>query len=1020
MTKKLSTLTLFIFAISIPLFPFGTSAQTRDLGLIKGHVADAQGKAVPGADVKLEDKSTKFERDTKTSSDGEYSFGGLPLGGHYVLTITAANFAPATQTDIELRADIAATLDFTMNVAGTSAQITVYGTTTALNVDSNEVSDRLDLTKIENTPILFNKLSYLVLLDSSVKPSFTTGDLFQDELLFVVNGEGRRQTTFSIDNTTADDSWGRQDAFTALPFAAVQEFTVITNAASAEYGRTAGAALNIVTKSGTDKYHGDFNFMGRPDGSQATIKQAPPTPQRAVNSEEQESGAFGGPLFSTKTQFFVAGEYSHQNRDAVITSPLDNAIFPGNYKQGLFFGRIDHQLTSKNHVTIRANFDRFSDTNPQDVVSGISLPTTDRVFTKDTYATAATDTHTFSSNLINEARFQWQVATPITQFVPQFPGPQLSQSGIFTNGDSRFAFLINHQYEEADTLTWVHGHHVIRAGADLVEASSGGFGQEFGSGFLDGQFTVNPALCIQLTTTSSLPNDTQCNTAGNTPIAIPNITVADVTKYTQTFGNQQYNIKEVIWGFFAQDSWNVRPGLTLNLGARYEGQTFTNDNNNIAPRVGFAWQVPHLRGTVLRAGYGIYYSEIRTDEGAGYLEGGPTGLFTFSAAPGQCGFPTSITPFASIAALLASPSCTSAGVTMVPERTITINEGSSASLAPFLNTSLLRFYPNSLLNPYTQQWTLGLEHEIAKGWIFSLDYLGSHTVKLDRNVDLNSPTSCTYTSNPLNVTQAGGNCVLIAPTTTTAGGIRSTAVANATRPVQPTAPCTTTSPTFIAAIANCFNNYAAIDAIVNDGSATYNGVQAKLSKRFSHHYSMLLTYTYSHAIDNVEPDAANQSADDFNQLGQQEKASSLLDQRNRAALSGWYDFPKGFRFGATATLASGFPYNVLTGVDNNGDGVTADRPFLNGVLTPRNSGQGSPLYDVDSSLQKAFNIGEKLHINLRAEAFNLFNHGNFYTRSATFGNTATPVAAFGTLTGISGISQVGPSRMMQFSARVLF
>ena len=243
-----------------------------------------------------------------------------------------------------------------------------------------------------------------------------------------------------------------RSAFTALPFSAVQEFTVITNAASAEYGRTAGAALNVVTKSGTDKYHGDLYFMGRPDGSQATIKLAPPAPKRAVNSEEQESGSFGGPLFSDKTHASLSGEYSHQNRDAVITSPLDLSIFPGNYKQGLFFGRIDHQLTSKNHVTIRANFDRFSDTNPQDVIASVSLPTTDRVFTKNTYAAAATDTHAFNSNLINEARFQWQVASPITQFVPQDPGPQLAQSSVFTTGDSRFAFLLNHQYEEADTL----------------------------------------------------------------------------------------------------------------------------------------------------------------------------------------------------------------------------------------------------------------------------------------------------------------------------------------------------------------------------------------------------------------------------------------------------------------------------------------------------------------------------------------------------------------------------------------
>ncbi len=356
---------------------------------------------------------------------------------------------------------------------------------------------------------------------------------------------------------------------------------------------------------------------------------------------------------------------------------------------------------------------------------------------------------------------------------------------------------------------------------------------------------------------------------------------------------------------------------------------------------------------------------------------------------------------------------------MVPERTITVNLGSEASLAPYLNTSALRFYPNSLQNPYTQQWTLGIEHEIMKGMVLSIDYVGSHTVKLDRTVDLNAPSTCTYSSTSP-TTISGTTCILAAPTATTAAGVRSAAQANATRPVQPTGVCTTTSATFNAAIANCFNNYSAVDAVVNDGSATYNGVQAKLAKQFSHHYSMLLSYTYSHAIDNVEPDAASQNADDFNSLGQQEKASSLLDQRNRAALSGWYDFPKGFRFGAVATLSSGFPYNILTGTDNNGDGVKADRPFIDGALLGRNTGQGSPLYDVDSSLQKAFSFGDRWKLDLRAEAFNIFNHSNYFTRNATFGNTATPASTLGGLVGIGGISQVGPSRMMQFSARVQF
>jgi outer membrane receptor protein involved in Fe transport len=996
-------------------------AQTRDLGLIKGHVNDAQGGAVANADVKLENKATGLERSRKTDSKGDYAIDGLPLVGKYVLTVTAPNFSPAVETDIELRAGVAATVNFALKVAGTSAEVTVYGTTSGIDTDSAQISDRLDLTKIENTPILGDKLSSLVLLDSSVKPSLTTGDLFQDETLFIVNGEGRRQTTFSIDNTTADDSWGRQDMFTALPFSSVQEFTVLTNAASAEYGRTAGAAVNVVTKAGTKDFHGDFLGMGRPDETQASIKLAP---TRATNSMSEESGALSGPLFTDRTQFLVSGEYNHQNRDAVITSPLDSAIFPGNYQQGLFLARIDHELTRHNHLTIRANFDRFSDTNPQDVVAGVSLPTTDRVFTKNTYAAAATDTQTFSSNLINEFRFQWQAGSPITQFIPQFPGPQLSQSGIFTTGDSRFAFLLNHQYEEADTVSFVHGHHILKGGVDLIESSSGGFGQEFGSGYLDGQFTLNTTACFVLTATSPLPNDSQCSAPGAMPVPISSIPISDVTKFTQTFGNQSYNIKETLWGVFVQDNWSVTPTLTVDLGMRYEGQTFTNDNNNIAPRLGFAWRVPHAGTTVLRGGYGIYYSEIRIDEAAGYLLGGPTGLFSFSAAPGQCGFPTSITPWASLSAMLASPGCTSGGTTTVPERTITINLGSSSSLSQYLNTSALRFYPNQLLNPYTQQWTLGIEHELAKGWVLSVDYVGSHTVKLDRNVDLNAPSTCTYTSNPALVTTSGGNCVLIAAGATSANspaGTRSSAIANATRPIQPTGgTCTLTSATFIPSIGNCLNNYAAVDAIVNDGSASYNGMQVKLAKQLSHHFSMLLTYTYSHAIDNVEPDAANQNADDFNALGAQEKASSLLDQRNRAALSGWYDFPLGFRFGAVSTLSSGFPYNILTGVDNNGDGVTADRPFINGALLPRNSGQGSPLYDVDTSLSKSFSFRDRMKLNLRAEGFNLFNHGNFYTRNATYGNAAIANASLGTLVGIGGISQVGPARMFQFSARFQF
>jgi hypothetical protein len=435
----------------------------------------------------------------------------------------------------------------------------------------------------------------------------------------------------------------------------------------------------------------------------------------------------------------------------------------------------------------------------------------------------------------------------------------------------------------------------------------------------------------------------------------------------------------------------------LNLGLRYEGQTFLDDNNNVAPRIGLAWMLPHTRNTVVRASYGIYYSEIRADLAAGYELGNPLGIFQFSATAGNCGFPATFAAWTSLDALLQSPGCTAAGTTAVPLRDITVQLGQTAFLNQFFDVSGLHFYPHGLVNPYTQQWNLGVEHELAKGWILSVDYIGSHSIELERPTDLNAPAPFTRTAQ---------------------GQTRSVATANATRPVRPATPCTITSPTYDPAFGNCFDNYRQIMAIVNLGSGTYNGLQVKLQKQFSNHFSLLASYTYSHAIDTVEPDAANQNANDWNFLGAAEKATSVLDQRHRAAISGWYDMPWGFTAGTNLTLASGLPYNVTTGTDNNGDGTTADRPVTNNQVVPRNFGQGTPTYDWGLSLQKRFQITEGLRLDLRAEALNVLNHSNFYGRSGTFGNAGAPPASFGQPVG--GLANVGPGRQMQFMLRLQF
>ncbi|HXN65784.1 MAG TPA: carboxypeptidase regulatory-like domain-containing protein [Candidatus Acidoferrales bacterium] len=987
-------------------------AQTRDLAALEGHVLDEQGKAIAGAQVKLTNVDTGAERATQSDAQGKYGFAGVSLTGHYTIAVNASNFNAAEQQNVDFVAGVTATVNFTMSVSGSHAEVTVYGTTQGVQTDSNQIIDRLDLPKIENTPILSNKLTSLSLLDSSVRPSHTTGDLFTNETLIVINGGGRRQTTFSIDNADADDSWGRQTIFTTLPFATVEEFDVVTNSSSAEYGRNAGSAVNVVTKSGTNNYHGDFIGMGRPGWSEASIPQVSPLAlTKATDTFADGSGALSGPIIKDRTSFLIGAEINEGFRDAVITSPFDlGAIFPGHFQQELGFVRIDHELTSNNHLTLRANMDRFFDTNPQDNVSGVTLPSAARTFVKHTYSTVLTDVATLSPSVVNEAKLQYAIGDPITQFVPQFPQPQVSLSGFYTYGDSRFANLANRQFEEGDTLTMIHGRHTIKVGADLIESSSGGFGQEFGSGYLDGQWAVNNPACFNYSTISptQVIADLQANTAGAPPQAmyVPSATCtapatpppALINTYTQTFGNQTYNIKETLFSGFVQDDFKLRPDLTINAGLRYEGQTWLGDFNNVAPRLGFAWRLPHTKATVLRGGYGIYYSEIRADEAAGYEEGGPQGLFTFVANPGKCGYPSTFAPFASLAALLASPNCTSpSGAAQVPERNITINEGDTTYLSQYFNVSALHFYPSRLLNPYTQQWTLGVQHEIARGWILSADYVGSLSLKLERPDDLNAPSAFIRTAQ---------------------GQTRSAAVANATRPIQPTTTCTTQSATYNASVGNCFNNYAQISAIINQGTAYYDGLQMKLTKQFSHNLSLLASYTYSHAINDVEPDAAGQSPNDWNLLGPQyEKGTSILDQRHRAVISGYYQMPWGFSAELNSQFASGLPYAITVGSDVSGEGATP-RPIVNGFVLARDSGSGTPTYEVDPALQKSFKFGETFRVNFRAEAFNVFNHFNVFGRNGTYGNNATPASALGA--PLSGIANVGPSRQLQFQMRLLF
>lgn len=914
--------------------------------MLTGRVLDPSQQPVRNARVLLTNTASGGQRATRTDALGSFTLAALPVSGPDTLRIEAVGFQPLVRT-LSLPAGSTQHLDLMLALAGTTTRVVVTEANTDLQTEMPEPGIRLSSRDVNTIPLLSRNLSALPLLNSANVPTTGTGDLFLGNTLFVANGAGRRQTSFVLDGATANDDWGRQTIFTNVPLTAIQDFHVLSNTVSAQYGFTSGNVVSIVTRSGQQHYHGEFLELWRPAGTEARMPlAAQATPDRL----NQTAWSLSGPIARNSTQFFLSAEVDRDHQNSAYSSPLAQGIYPGVNHRGLVMGRLDHQFNPNHLLFLRFDADRMVDTNPGGAVGGLVLPSAARIFQRNTYSAELGLTDLLSPSLISQLHLQYQLGSPITRFQPADFSTQYVRPGVATEGESRAADLMNHQYQGGETVSWNHGAHRLQFGGDLVVSSSGGDSKEFGGGFVLGQFVLQPG-------------DT-------TPVG--QLTAADVQRYTQSFGNAHYRVQENLWSGFVQDDVRIRPDLLLQLGLRYERQTFTNDGNNVAPRIGFAWHPGWARGTMLHGSYGIFYSEIPADSAADYTIGGPQGVYSFSVAPGQYGFPANLQP------LPAFP----AGANL-PPRDINIRPGQAAYLSQFFDVSKLRGYPSRLLNPYTQQWNLGLERAIARNWQLRVDYVGSHTIDINRPLDLNAPA-------PFIRTQPGQ--------------VRSAAAADATRPIVPTA-----------------NGYRRIVSMVNDGVAWYDGLQVNLTHSFSHSFSMLASYTWSHTLDTVEPDIPSQDPNDTNFTGAIEKGNSLLDQPQRAVVTSWWTGPGNLSIGAVVSIAAGLPYSLTTGVDNNGDGSFADRPIVNGVLVARNSQRGTATYDVAPFVQRPFDLlAGRLHLTFRAEAFNLLNHSNFTGFNSTWGNAAdgTPLPVLGHPLG--GAKNVQPARELQFMLRLNF
>jgi hypothetical protein len=983
-------LRLHAAASSLVLFCLSLAAQTPDTVTLRGAVTDPTHAFVAGAHVSATNELTGLSRETSTDPKGEFALSGLPASGLYDVAVSKDGFAPAHAGHVNVAAGSSARLTLTLGVAGTETTVTVEGAADDVRIDQPQSGIRLSQIQIEQTPLPIRRITYLPLLSAANRPAINQGDIFMNQNLFTTNGAGRRQAWFEVDGGNSIDMWGRQTIFTNIPVMAVDQMSVLTNAFSAEYGGSTGSVVNLVTRSGGDKLHGQLLELWRPAETGAslsgfTTSNATSGNQITSDTAGQTAAQLSGALGSNKNHFLLAGEWNREAKASPITSPIAPGSFVGHYRGWLGFLRLDRQINENNNAFLKLNFDSFSDTNPNGIVGGNSLPSVARTFYRRTYSGELGETAALSPHLVNNARFQFQLASPITQFDPvvystQFVVPISSSCGgglacgTFTSGTSQSALLMNRQYEGSETLSWTHGRHQLTTGGSVIYAHSGGNSKEFGGPIFLGRFTYN---------TCSLPA-----AVCQSPTFLNNI--SNVANYQQSYGNANYTVDDPFWALFAQDDFRATRRLTLNFGLRYERQLFTDARQNLGPRAGFVFNAQGNGDTIIRGGFGIYYSQIVDNAFASYALGEPSGVFTYTATPGQVGFPSSI----AAAPLPAFPPNA-----VAPVRSLYVRPGQSAYLSPYFPTSVLKGYPDALLNPYSEQWTVSVEQRLHSDWILSIDYVGTHTLRIIRPLDVDGPSPFIRTAQNQSRTAQAANCTR--PYWTYWYSQRGT-TCNPNTATNPQPP------------------YSVIQTDVNNGFLHYDALDVNLSHRFSRNFQMLASYTWSHNLDNVDPDTTSQSPNDTNFTGYQEYGNAIYDQRNRFVLSGVYVLPLKINIGGVATLSSALPYNLVTGTNNSGNtGATTDRPVINGAVVGRNTGRGRSIYSVDPFISRVFPIYRELvKVDLRAEAFNVFNHANFVGYNGTYGNGTSAPASLGA--PLPGVTSQLPARFMQFSLKVSF
>jgi len=1124
------SLFLSAFRSFFVLFPVLTaSAQTT--GTITGTVSDPSQAVTPGVEVRAVQEMTREERVTRTNGQGAYTLAFLRPGA-YQLTFSAAGFKTMLQK-VTLSVTERIAVDMQMSPSTVVETIEVRGNATLLQTETATLGRVVDETTMKQLPLATRNFTQLLALSPGVNAQLNdAAALGRGTQNVSASGARRVSNAMQIDgvdvvnihtNSAAENSLSSNGVLVPSP-EAIQEFKVQTGLFDASQGRSGGANVNLVTRSGSAQFHGSvFHFLRNEKLNANGYFFNATGIQRPVLKQNQFGGTFGGPVWKGKTFFFASYQGTRQRNGVSGSSSLRlpsipatdrsrralGAAFGGqagargglpvaadgsninpvalallNYKRadgaflipspqtsvtsGVNFTSsipasfnenqgsvaLDHNVSTANRLA----FKLFLADQPQyrpfplATVPGFGVT---QAFRGGNYS--LTDTHTFTANLVNEARAGFArlkgAVLPETEVriadlgMKRFnqdtiPGiPDLNVTGAFRLGYSVDADQAGTQntFHYTDTMSWVKQRHTLRFGGELRRYQINYFNNNRQRGALAFQSFPDFLLGLPGTPVNQGGNGTGFSNINSSSAANGNVGRAD-------------RITDM--AFFLQDDWKITSRLTLNLGVRYEFLGFSvdsqgrngnfdvrlyqppaaggftsagfvqasntrkpltglpqakpilvdaDDKNNFAPRFGFAYRLTNK--TALRGGYGIFYDRLSNQLGLRAALSAPNYVRSDlqAAAALNVSFqdPFPVLPqrseFPIVPRLFAPPYTT--------ER---------AALS-------LNAIDGTLRTPYMQHYTLNVQHEFWPGTLLEAAYVGTRGISLPAQRQINQ--------------------ALLASPERPVNGITGNTAANA----QNRVPYLGFSP-------------SGLIWIETSTSSRYDSLQLSVTQSVTRGLRFLAAYTWSKTLDNHSGDASSVLATvdgDQHSLALNRGVASF-DRTHRAVINFVYDLPaigqqravrtlmSGWQFAGVLVAQSGLPFNLSDTSAATLYGVTTSRASWAPGATPstaqksgrtqdrldeyfnrsafvragtgfgdvgRNVLRGPIQANLDLSVNRRFRFREKRYVEFRSEFFNLTNRVNFETPGSNISTTSN----FGVITGTNG-----NPRIVQFALKLVF